>query len=176
MVVAVNEEPKMSEELEPLGEVVDGEEVVDGVEVEQEDEEEEELSWEEAAIRAFADPRRTKNFSPNDAEIHLMTAKNMGHIFNWKRLSRRVQVVDGKPKSKPVQFLIETVPTRYDHYHNPEARGQIVLTTREVMAFVEGLYAGSRLRPERNERDLLTDRLVEGERWHPTNRAGDFFR
>lgn len=141
--------------LEPLGEEVTPpeEEVVDAEVVE----EEEEL-W-------VPTVHRTKKFSPNDAEIHLGTAKRMGHIFSYKRVS-----------GKPVKFLIETVPTRYDHYHDPEARGQIVLTTREVMAFIEGIYAATRLRPERDERDLLTDRLVEGERWHPTSRAGDFYR
>lgn len=141
--------------LEPLGEeVTPEEEVVDAEVVE---EEEEEL-W-------VPTVHRTQKFSPNDAEIHLSTAKSMGHIFSYKRVS-----------GKPVKFLIETVPTRYNHYHDSEARGQIVLTTREVMAFIEGLYAATRLRPARDPRDYISSRTVEGERWHPTARAGDFFR
>lgn len=167
-----DEYEEVSGELEPIGEEVGPEEPVTEAEVVDEDEP---STMEEMMAEAFANPRRTRKFSPNDAELHLSTVQRMGHIYSFKRVRRRVVESGGKAVAQPVKFAIETVPTRYDHYHDPEARGTIILTTREVMAFIEGIYAATRLVPASGDRSPV-DSLVEGERWHPTSRAGDFFR
>jgi hypothetical protein len=75
----------------------------------------------------------------SSAENYLGWALAAGHIFGYGRL-------DGE-RGERVRWRIEVQPTRYAAHHDPDARGVIVLTTREVMAFVEGLWAATKTQP-----------------------------
>lgn len=74
---------------------------------------------------------------PLVARNYLHWAKSLGYIFGFEM----THTPDG------LRWIIETAPTRLEHYRDNDARGTIVLSTREVMAFTEGLWAASGVRP-----------------------------
>lgn len=51
------------------------------------------------------------------------------------------------------RWLITTTPTHREHYNDPLATGRIVLSTREVLAFTEGWWAGRGIHPTRRAGD-----------------------
>jgi hypothetical protein len=71
--------------------------------------------------------------SPELAGATLRRLKREGHIFDYRR--------DG------IKWVIEVPATHHDVYFYPEARGTIVLTTREVFAFTEGVWAAIKHNP-----------------------------
>jgi len=74
----------------------------------------------------------------SDAYNYLYIAKNEGVIKSFERVK-----VGNTTKYK----IIVPSSTRFDHYHNPEATGEILLTVREVMAFTEGWWAARNRHP-----------------------------
>lgn len=74
-----------------------------------------------------------KRASRLDAHIYLSFASDNGHIGGFEEL-------DGG------RWLIKVPATRYAAYHGGEW-GEIVLRTREVLAFTEGLWCGLHINP-----------------------------
>jgi hypothetical protein len=70
--------------------------------------------------------------SRTDAHIHLSVALDAGDIGGFEEFGTR--------------WLIKVPATRYAAHHG-EQWGEIVLTTREVLAFAEGRWAGRRINP-----------------------------
>lgn len=85
-------------------------------------------------------PPMAERASKTSALNYLDNARAHGYIFAYERLE------PSKPK-EPVRWRIETQPTRYAAFNDPDATGVIVLTTREVMAFIEGVWAATRTKP-----------------------------
>jgi hypothetical protein len=81
--------------------------------------------------------------SPTDAHNYLDFCKASGYIQGFEKVQE-----PGKTLWK-----IQVWPTRYNTYHKLMDYETIVLTTREVMAFIEGVWAAAKI--------------------HPTTRAGD---
>jgi hypothetical protein len=73
--------------------------------------------------------------SRTDAEMLLAAARDDGDVFayDWNAELGR--------------WFVEVQPTRYDAYHHEDARGVLALTTREVLAFIEGRWAARRVQP-----------------------------
>lgn len=72
----------------------------------------------------------------------LWWAKDEGHIYDYKKLGNGY-------------FKIEVPSTHYEDYHYPDRRGVLVLKTREVFAFIEGVYAAMAIHPVRRAGDLV---------------------
>jgi hypothetical protein len=77
-----------------------------------------------------------KYASRTSAHNYLMWAKTEGYIRDFKQIHSQ----------KGLRWVIDVPPTRYNAYNNIE-QGQIVLSTREVMAFMEGLWTGAKINP-----------------------------
>jgi hypothetical protein len=78
--------------------------------------------------------KKQRRASAQEASWYLDAARAMGWIQGYERLD------DGR-------WLIEVPGTRREVYNDPDARGAIALTSREVYAFVEGCWAGSGTNP-----------------------------
>lgn len=74
-----------------------------------------------------------------------MYAKNIAWIFDFEKLEDNGRVY----------WRIETTPTHYDAYHDRHARGEIILTSREVLAFIEGCWAVAKINPTTRAGDRL---------------------
>jgi hypothetical protein len=74
-----------------------------------------------------------KRASRTDAWIHLSTARDAGDIGGYEEL----------PGGK---WLVRVPATRYAAHHGQEW-GEIILSTREVLAFAEGRWAGRQINP-----------------------------
>jgi hypothetical protein len=83
--------------------------------------------------------------SHSQARDYLDWAQAAGHIKGYERIEF--------PTGNRTGWKIKVLPTRYDTYHKTMDNDVIVLTSREVMAFIEGVWAGAGI--------------------HPTTRAGD---
>lgn len=82
---------------------------------------------------------RTRRTSTQWVESQLRVLKDSGVIHDYSELEFAIAR----------RWRIETIPTRYDAYHNPGQPGVIVLTSREVAAFTEGVWAAQRFNPVR---------------------------
>jgi hypothetical protein len=67
-----------------------------------------------------------------DAHVYLTIARDAGDIGGFEEVGTR--------------WLIKVPATRYAAFHGADW-GEIVLTTREVLAFAEGRWAGRRINP-----------------------------
>jgi hypothetical protein len=74
-----------------------------------------------------------KRATRTDAWVYLSTAKDAGDIGGYRELG------GGK-------WLVQVPATRYAAFHGAKW-GEIVLSTREVLAFAEGRWAGRRINP-----------------------------
>ena len=83
--------------------------------------------------------------SHSEADNYLGFAKAAGYIHDYERLENTGRVM----------WKIETIPTRYNTYHKVMDSEPIVLTTREVMAFIEGVWAGAKIHPTRRAGDRI---------------------
>lgn len=78
--------------------------------------------------------------SPEQARNYLQAALSAGAITAFDHLEGG-------------RWKITTTPTRLEAYRDPDAHGEIVLTTREVLAFTEGWWAGRGIHPIRRAGD-----------------------
>lgn len=83
-----------------------------------------------------------KKASPQAARWALEAARADGDVLSFERLP-----------GSPVRFRLEVRPTRLAHYQDSDSRGVLVLTSREVFAFVEGRWAARRIYPTRRAGD-----------------------
>lgn len=74
-----------------------------------------------------------KRATRTDAWVYLSTAKDDGDIGGYRELG------GGK-------WLVQVPATRYAAFHGAKW-GEIVLSTREVLAFAEGRWAGRHINP-----------------------------
>lgn len=81
----------------------------------------------------------------SEADAYLRWAINENYIQGYERLENMGRV----------RWKIETIPTRYNTFHKVMDSEPIVLTTREVMAFIEGLWAGAKIHPTRRAGDPI---------------------
>lgn len=86
--------------------------------------------------------------SPQRAEAGLSGAKGRGWITDYRRID--IELGGGQTR---IGWRIEAEPTRYEHHFDPAARGVIVLSSREVFAFLEGCFAGAHVQPNRRAGD-----------------------
>jgi hypothetical protein len=83
--------------------------------------------------------------SPTDARNYLDFATASGYIQGFEKIEQ-----PGKTLWK-----IKTLPTRYNTYHKLMDYESIVLTTREVMAFIEGVWAAAKIHPVHRAGDSI---------------------
>jgi hypothetical protein len=75
--------------------------------------------------------------SPNMAHNSLSHAKSEGIISDFIRSDQPGRVF----------WVIDVPGTHYAEHFESGSKGQIVLTTREVMAFIEGTWAALKINP-----------------------------
>ena len=83
--------------------------------------------------------------SPSDARNYLDFAKTAGYIHDFEQIDNTGRIL----------WKIETIPTRYNTYHALMDSEAIVLTTKEVHAFIEGVWAGAKIHPIKRAGDRL---------------------
>jgi len=74
--------------------------------------------------------------SPSDAYSYLSLAQRDGVINKFERIRHKGRVY----------FAVEVPSTHYDHYHGIEWV-ELVFTSREVCAFIEGVWAAQGKHP-----------------------------